>query len=104
MRGKGFVRELVERAAARIALDFFIEPRRVEGVEPRTKARQFAGGEALDSFFDVFDGAHGHTIAFLSIAENSKNPGVSAGVLHFVFLSEIPGLRSGMKDAAPRPE
>jgi len=33
----------------------------------------------------------------------TKNPGIAAGVLHFVLLSEVPVLRSGMKDAAPRP-
>ena len=61
---KGFVRMCIKLAGARVPLNGSIELRRVEGLEPRTKPREFARAELFDGLFDVFGGGHDRDIAF----------------------------------------
>lgn len=65
---QGLLCELVELAACGVLLDALIEAGGIEAVEPRAEPRQLAGGEAFDSFFDVFDIAHEWIIAFFGEA------------------------------------
>jgi hypothetical protein len=64
VRGEGFIRVCVAFAGAFVPLDGGVESLRIEGVEPRTKPRQFARGKLFDSFFEVFDSSHVRNIAF----------------------------------------
>jgi hypothetical protein len=48
----------IKLAGARVPLNGSIELRRVEGLKPRTRPREFAPAELFDGLFDVFGGGH----------------------------------------------
>jgi hypothetical protein len=58
VRGESLFRMGIKLPGARVPLDGSIELRRVEGLEPRTKPREFARRKLFDSLFDVFGGGH----------------------------------------------
>jgi hypothetical protein len=64
VRGESLFGLRIKLAAARVPLNGSIELRRVEGLEPRTKPREFARRKLLDGFLDVFGGGHDRDIAF----------------------------------------
>jgi hypothetical protein len=72
VRGKSFIGMGIKLAGERVPLNGGVELRRIEGLEPRAKARQFARGKLLDGFFDVFGGGHVANIAFALSAEKSS--------------------------------
>lgn len=98
MRGQGLRRQTIELAVARIALDPLVEARSIECVEPRAEFREFARGELFDRFLDVFDIAHICILASFDGKKTRRRAGYPP------IRDKIPGLRSGMTNAAPRPE
>ncbi|SHH45113.1 hypothetical protein SAMN05443248_4850 [Bradyrhizobium erythrophlei] len=69
VRGESLFGLRIKLSGARVPLNGSIELRRVEGLEPRTKPREFARRKLLDGLFDVFGGGHDRDIAFRRGAE-----------------------------------
>ncbi len=61
--GDCLVSQPIELAGLGVALDLAVEARGLEFLEPGAKAGELVGRQLGDGFFDVFDGAHGSTIA-----------------------------------------
>jgi hypothetical protein len=73
MVSDGLVRERIELASARVALNGGVKLLGVEGLEPGTKSRQLARRKLFDGFLDVFGGSHGGTIAVGRFAQKGRD-------------------------------
>ena len=63
MCGKSLFRKRIKLAGVRIPFNGGVEPPRIEGLEPRAKARQLARGKLFDGLLDVLGGSHASDIA-----------------------------------------
>src|SRR5205823_4140419 len=74
MGGERLFGEYVELAGLSVSFNRGVEMTGLKGLEPRTKAGQFARIQLLDGFFNFFCGCHGRNIAS---ARGVEKPGLN---------------------------
>ena len=72
------IREAIKPAGLGIALEFLIEARGIERLEPVAEFRELVGREFGDSLFEVFDGHKRNALAALAPQDDGADANVAA--------------------------